>query len=140
MKTSSIQPYLFFSGRCDEAIAFYRETLGAELTFLMRYRESPDPTPPGMLPPGFEDKVMHASLTIGAATVMVSDGCETTINFSGFRLALTVPTPADVERVFGLLAEGGQVMMPPTKTFWSECFAMVTDKFGVGWMLNVPAA
>ncbi len=139
MKNSAVQPYLFFSGRCDEAIEFYQKTLGAELTFLMRYRESPDPAPPGMLPPGFEDKVMHASLSIGTSTVMVSDGCETTTNFAGFRLALVLSEPADVERIFAILADGGQVMMPPTKTFWSKCFAMVTDKFGLGWMLNVPA-
>lgn len=139
MKNSTVQPYLFFSGRCDEAIEFYQKNLGAELTFLMRYRESPDPAPPGMLPPGFEDKVMHASLTIGTSTVMVSDGCETTTNFAGFRLALILSEPSDVERIFAILADGGQVMMPPTKTFWSKCFAMVTDKFGLGWMLNVPA-
>ncbi|MEO8353952.1 MAG: VOC family protein [Chthoniobacteraceae bacterium] len=134
-----IQPYLFFGGRCDEAIAFYKNAVGAEVEMLMRYNESPDPTPPGMLAPGFEKKVMHASLKIGDSVVMASDGCggPDEGKFDGFSLSLAVPTEADANRVFTALSEGGEVRMPLTKTFWSPCFGMLTDCFGVGWMVNV---
>jgi PhnB protein len=132
-----IQPYLFFDGRCEEAIAFYRKTLGAEVQMLMRYKESPDPVPAGMLPPGSENKVMHASLQIGETVVMASDGhCSGKTNFHGFSLSITVPSAADAERVFAALADGGKVTMPLGKTFWSPCFGMLADRFGVGWMVS----
>lgn len=140
MHDTLIQPYLFFGGRCDEAIEFYRKGLGAEVEMLMRYRESPDPPPPGMLQPGFEDKVMHVTLRIGGAVLMASDGCSDGSSFDGFRLSLTMPTDDDAGRVFNALADGGNVEMALTKTFWSPCFGMVTDRFGVGWMVTVPTA
>ena len=133
-----IQPYLFFNGRCEEAIEFYRSALGAEVTMLMRYKDSPEPPPPGSVPPGWENKVMHANLRIGEATVMASDGNYSgQPDFQGVSLSITVPTVAAADRLFAALADGGQVQMPLTKTFWSPRFGMVTDRFGVGWMVNV---
>lgn len=137
MNNTLIQPYLFFSGRCEEAIAFYRQALGAELEMLMRFKDSPDPPPPGTLQPGFEDKVMHATLRIGGAVLMASDGCDDQSRFDGFRLSLALPSEADAQRVFTALSDGGQIQMPLTKMFWSPCFGMVTDRFGVGWMVTV---
>lgn len=137
MTTTLVQPYLFFGGRCEEALDFYRTALGAQVDFLMRYKESPQPQPPGMLPPGFENKVMHTTFRIGGATLMASDGCEEGAKFEGFSLSLTVPTETEANRVFGALAVGGQVKMPLTKTFWSPCFGMLTDRFGIGWMISV---
>jgi PhnB protein len=134
----AIEPYLFFNGRCEEAIEFYKKALGAEVLMMMRFKESPEPPPPGMLPAGFEDKVMHASLRIGDTTVMASDGCSMAQpNFEGFSLSLAVATEAEADRRFAALAEGGQVQMPLAKTFWSPRFGMVKDRFGVGWMVSV---
>jgi PhnB protein len=133
-----IQPYLFFEGRCEEAVAFYRHALGAEVTMLMRYRDSPESPPAGMLPPGCENKVMHTSLRIGESVVMASDGmCTGQPGFQGFSLSLTVPNETEADRLFAALADGGRVQMPLDKTFWSPRFGMVTDRFGVGWMINV---
>jgi PhnB protein len=135
-----IEPYLFFDGRCEEAIEFYRRTLGAEVTMLMRFRDAPDPPPPGMIAPGSEDKIMHASLRIGETNVMASDGrCMGTPSFQGVSLSLTVADEAEAERVFAALADGGQIQMPLGKTFFSPCFGMVADRFGVGWMVVVAA-
>jgi PhnB protein len=136
-----IQPYLFFEGRAEEAAEFYRRVLGAEVTMLLRYRDAPDPPPPGMIPPGSEDKVMHMSLAIGEATLLASDGsCGGAPSFQGFSLSLTVRDEAEAERTFAALAEGGQVRMPLGRTFFSPRFGMVADRFGVGWMVIVPAA
>ena len=132
-----IQPYLFFGGCCEEAIEFYRKALGAEVQILMRYKESPEPHPPGMLPAGWESKVMHSSLRIGETVVMASDGCGEKTSFDGFSLSLGVRTEAEADRAFNALADGGQVRMPLTKTFWSARFGMVADRFGVGWMVGV---
>ncbi len=134
----TITPYLFFAGRCDEALEFYRQAIGARVEMVMRYRESPDPVPPGMLQAGFEDKIMHASFLVGEARVMVSDGCDDKSKFDGFRLALAQPDEAAARSAFEALSQGGQVMMPLTRTFWSPCFGMLTDKFNVGWMVMVP--
>lgn len=134
-----IQPYLFFGGRCEEALEFYRSALGAQVDMIMRHKDSPEPPPPGLLQPGFEDKIMHASFRVGETTIMASDGCREDSSFSGFSLSLTVPSEPEADRVFALLADGGQVQMPLTKTFWSPCFGMLTDRFGVGWMVIVPA-
>lgn len=139
MPNIRIQPYLFFGGRCDEAIAFYREALGAEVEMLMRFRDSPEAPPEGTLPPGFEDKVMHASLRVGETTLMASDGCGEAGGFAGFSLSYAAPSEADAAAVFAALAEGGTVQMPLSKTFWSPCFGMLTDRFGVAWMVNVEA-
>jgi PhnB protein len=133
-----VEPYLFFDGNCEEALNFYRTTLGAEITMLMRFEESPEPHPPGMLPPGAEKKVMHASFKIGNSSIMASDGsCGGKPKFEGFALSVSVPTGADAERVFAALGQGGQVQMPMTKTFFSERFGMVADRFGVSWMVIV---
>jgi PhnB protein len=135
-ETMQVQPYLFFDGRCEEALEFYRSTLGAEVTMLMRFKDSPEPHPPGMVPPGAEDKVMHASLRIGDTTVMASDGqCLGQPNFQGFSLSLTVSDVAEADRMFSALANGGQVQMPLAKTFFSPCFGMLADRYGVGWMV-----
>ncbi|MGI8820434.1 MAG: VOC family protein [Chthoniobacterales bacterium] len=134
-----IQPYLFFGGRCEEAIEFYRGALGAEVLMLMRFDESPEPPPAGTLAPGMEKNVMHGCLRIGDATFMVSDGCgNEPTSFDGFSLSLTLPTKVQVDRAFDALAQGGEVRMPLGETFWSPHFGMVADKFGVGWMLSVP--
>ena len=130
-----MQPYLFFEGRCQEAIEFYRQALGAEVNMMMRYKESPDPT---MCAPGLEEKIMHASVSVGQATLLMSDGrCEGTAKFDGFALSLTVPGEAEAEQRFAALVEGGKVIMPLTKTFFSPRFGMVSDRFGVAWMILV---
>jgi PhnB protein len=132
-----VEPYLFFEGRCEEALDFYRRALGAEVTMLMRYKESPDPT---MSPPGAEDKVMHANLRIGNTTVMASDGlCEGHPVFQGFALSLSLTDKAEAERLFTALSDGGEVQMPLGETFFSPLFGMVADRFGVSWMINVIA-
>lgn len=131
-----IQPYLFFGGRCEEALEFYRRALGAKVEMLMRYKEAPEPMP--NMPDCFEDKVMHASLRIGGTTLMASDGrCEGAANFEGFSLSITVADEAEAERVFGALSDGGLVTMPLEKTFWAPKFGMLQDRFGVGWMVSV---
>jgi len=133
-----VQPYLSFNGRCEEAIAFYRKAVGAEVLMMMRFKESPEPPPPGMVPPGSENKIMHSSLRIGDSTVMATDGgCQGNASFQGFSLSLTVPSEAEADRVFAALAEGGEVRMPLTKTFFSPRFGMLADRFGVGWMVIV---
>lgn len=136
-----IESYLFFNGSCEKAVEFYRQALGAEVEMMMRYKESPEPLPPGRLPPGFEDKIMHASFRVGQTTVMASDGCSTDKpKFEGFSLAISVPTEAEADRIFAALAQGGQVRMPLAETFWSPRFGMVEDRFGVGWMVSVSPA
>src|ERR1035441_4632834 len=139
MNNTIVQSYLFFGGRCDEALEFYGTALGAKVDLLMRYKESPEPLPPGRLPAGFENKVMHATFSIGGTTLMASDGCEEGQSFTGFSLSLAVPTEVEANRAFAALAAGGQVKMPLTKTFWSPCFGMLTDRFGIGWMVSVLA-
>ncbi len=134
-----IQPYLFFEGRCEEALEFYRKALGAEVTMLMRYKDNPEPPETSKAPPGSENKVMHANFRIGDATVMASDGlCQGQPSFQGFSLSLTVPNVAEADRKFAALADGGQVRMPLAKTFFSPRFGMVADRFGVLWMIIVP--
>ena len=134
----SVEPYLFFEGRCEEAIEFYRKALDAQIQMIMRYKDSPEPPPPGMVPPGSENKVMHASFVAAGTTIMVSDGsCSGKPNFGGFSLAINAKSEADTDRYFNALVQGGQVQMPLGKTFWSPRFGMLTDKFGVGWMIGV---
>jgi PhnB protein len=133
-----VEPYLFFNGRCEEAVEFYKKALGAEVAMLMRFKDSPEPHAPGMLPPGSENKVMHVSFRVGDTTVMASDGfCKGQTDFQGLSLSLTVSNEAEADRVFAALADGGQVQMPLNKTFWSPRFGMVTDRFGLGWMVTV---
>jgi PhnB protein len=131
-----VQPYLFFDGKCEEAVEFYRRALGAEVVMLMRFRDSPEPAQPGMVPPGAEDKVMHAALRIGDTMVLGSDGrCLGQPDFRGFALSLTAADEAEADRLFAALAEGGQVQMALSKTFFSPRFGMVADRFGVSWMV-----
>jgi PhnB protein len=133
-----VQPYLFFDGKCEEAVEFYRRTLGAEVVMMMRFRDSPEPTQPGMVPPGAENKVMHAALRIGDTMVLGSDGrCLGQPDFRGFALSLTAADEAEADRLFAALAEGGQVQMALSKTFFSPRFGMVADRFGVSWMVYV---
>jgi PhnB protein len=134
----TIQPYLFFNGNCEQAIEFYRKALGAEVEMTMRFKESPEPPPPGTVPSSFEDKIMHASFRVGQTTVMASDGCAPDkASFQGFSLSLSVPTEAEADRAFNALADAGQVKLPLTKTFFSPRFGMVEDRFGIGWMIIV---
>jgi PhnB protein len=136
---AKIENYLFFDGRCEEAIEFYRRTLGAEVLMMMRYKDSPEPPQPGMTPPGSENKIMHATLKIGQSTLMASDGhCQGKPNFQGFSLSIPAANEAEAEKLFAALADGGQVQMPMAKTFFSPRFGMTTDRFGVGWMVIVP--
>lgn len=137
MKTPIIEPYLFFGGRCEEALEFYGKALGAKVEMLMRFKESPEPPQPGMVPPGFEDKVMHASFRIGDCVVMASDGCGESKGFEGFSLSLNVASEGEARKAFGALSDGGQVTLPLGKTFWSPCFGMLTDRFGIGWMVGI---
>lgn len=135
-----VQPYLFFHGNCEQAVEFYKKALGAELEMMMRFKDSPEPHPPGMLAPGWETKVMHSTFRIGQSTIMASDGCGTEKSaFQGFALSLAVKTEAEAEKAFGALSDGGQVQMPLTKTFWSPRFGMVVDRFGISWMVSVAA-
>ena len=112
-----VQAYLFFAGRCEEAVEFYKKALGAEVEMIMRFKDSPEPPQPGMVPPGSENKIMHVSFRIGDSMVMASDGrCEGAPSFQGFSLSLTVANEAEAGRVFAALSEGGQVQMPLSKT------------------------
>jgi len=134
-----IQPYLFFEGRCEEAIECYQQALDAEVEMVMRYDESPEPPPPGTVPPGSEKKILHSALRIGGALVMASDGgCSGKASFGGILLSLTVPDAATADRFFDALAVEGEVRMPMGETFWSPRFGMVADRFGVGWMIGLP--
>ena len=134
-----IQPYLFFEGRCQEALDFYQEVLDAEVLYAMRFGESPEPPPEGTLPPGFEDKIMHANVRVGETVFMASDGTcgATESGFRGFSLSISVPDEVTAERIFEALADGGKVELPLDSTFWSPCFGMLTDRFGVGWMVGI---
>ena len=135
MQVQQVQPYLFFDGRCEEAVNFYRTTLGAEVVMVMRFKENPEP---GMSPPGAGEKIMHMSFRVGDTTLLASDGeCGGRAKFQGFSLTLSVKTPADADRLFAALSEGGQVQMPMTQTFFAPRFGMVADRFGVSWMVIV---
>jgi len=134
-----VQSYLFFNGNCEEAVEFYRNALGAQVEFSIRFKESPEPPPPGMMPPNWENKIMHTSFKVGQTTVMASDGCGPEAKgFQGFSLSLSVATEAEADRYFNALAAGGKINMPLSKTFWSPRFGMLEDKFGIGWMVSMP--
>lgn len=138
MQKTEVKNYLFFSGRCEEALNFYQRHLGAHINFMMRFNESPDPLPEGMLQDGFENKIMHAECKVGNVDIYASDGCNDAESFSGFRLALIIQTQEDAERIFAALATDGKIDMPLMKTFWSPLYGQVTDQFGVGWMVMLP--
>lgn len=130
-----IQPYLFFEGRCQEAIDFYRQALGAEVVMQMAYKDSPVAT---SQPPEASDKVMHASLRIGEAEMFLSDGmCSGSASFQGFSLSLSPANDAEAASLFAALSDGGSVTMPLGKTFFASSFGMLRDRFGVGWMVMV---
>ena len=135
-----VEPYLVFDGRCDEAIEFYKKAVDAKVIMLMRYKECPDPSAAGKIATEMMDKVMHSSLRIGDSTVYATDGGrQGKSGFSGISLSLSVANDAEAERAFAALGEGGKVTMPMAKTFFSSRFGMVTDRFGVGWMVLVRA-
>ncbi|HET9668478.1 MAG TPA: VOC family protein [Casimicrobiaceae bacterium] len=135
-----VESYLFFDGRCEEAIDYYKRALDAEVVMMMRFKDSPEPPQPGMLAPGSENKIMHATMRIGETNVMASDGdCRGATKFDGFGLALEVRDAAEAKRRFDALADGGQTVMPLGKTFFSPCFGMVKDRFGVQWMVLAAA-
>jgi PhnB protein len=130
-----VQPYLFFDGRCEEALDFYRRKLGAEVSMLMRFKESPHQE---MCPAASGEKIMHTCFRIGDTAVMASDGrCEGKPNFQGFALSLAARDAAEAEQMFSALSDGGQVQMPLAQTFFSPRFGMVADRFGVSWMVVV---
>ena len=132
-----VQAYLFFDGRCEEALEFYRTAIGAQIEIAARFKDSPVPT---MCPSDSAEKIMHATFRIGETTVMASDGrCQSPPKFEGFSLSIAVPDEAEAKSLFTALADGGTVVMPLTPTFYSPCFGMVTDRFGVSWMIIVPA-
>ncbi len=134
-----IQPYLNFNGRCEEALEFYRRALGAEILMLMRFKDNPETPNPGMMPPGSENKVLHTSFRVSETTILASDcECEGQSKFQGVSLSLTVTNEKEAARLFANLSEGGQVQMPLSKTFFSPCFGVVADRFGLSWMLYVP--
>jgi PhnB protein len=133
-----VQAYISYCGQCEEALEFYKKSLGGEVTGLMRWKESPDPTMKA--PPGFEEKVMNASLRIGDTVLMADDSPgEASAEFKGVTLAIEVADDAEAQRVFTALVEGGKITMALAKTFWTSSFGMLTDKFGVPWMVNVAA-
>ncbi len=143
----SLMPYLFFDGRCEEAIDFYKTTLGATVETMMRFKDNPEPPNPEACGGDMDmsavtpDKIMHASFSVGGATVMASDGmCTGKPSFSGFSLSVDAKDEADADRLFGALAEGGTVQMPLARTFFSPRFGMVADRFGVSWMVIVDPA
>ncbi|HEY3598996.1 MAG TPA: VOC family protein [Paraburkholderia sp.] len=134
-----VQPYLFFNGRCEEALKFYGEKLGAEVLFQVPFKDAP-PNPERPIKPGTEDKIMHATFRIGTTELMGSDGdCNTADNtHTGFSLSLTADDLASGEKLFNALADGGQVMMPWQATFWTQGFGMLVDRFGISWMVTIP--
>ncbi len=133
-----VSPYLFFEGRCEEALEFYKSAVGAEVTFLMRFKDSPEPPQPGSVAPGSENKILHATFKVGDTLLHASDGtCHGSATYKGFSLSLTVATPAEADRFFAALTDKGRVQLPLTKTFFSPRFGMLTDRFGVGWMVYV---
>jgi PhnB protein len=136
-----VQAYLFLNGRCEEAIEFYKKALGAKVEMLLRFKDSPEPPQPGMVPPGSENKIMHSCLRIGDTAVMASDGCaDGQPKFEGFSLSVTAKNDAEAERLFAALSAGGKVTQPLIETFFSSRFGMLADRFGVNWMVVVEQA
>lgn len=134
-----VQPYLSFEGRCEEALEFYKQALGAEVLMLMRMKDAPDQPAAGTTPPDNGNKVLHSSFKIGDSVVMATDGyCAGKCNFEGITLSLTVKSDAEAERCFAALADGGQVKMPLSPTFFASKFGMLADRFGVSWMVHHP--
>jgi PhnB protein len=136
----AIQPYLFFRGRCEEAIAYYKKTLGAEVLMMLRFKDNPDKPGPDKVPKALDDRIMHASLRIAGTELMMSNGMKSgPLDFQCMTLSVSVPTEAEADRVFHALAKDGTVQMPLGKAFFSPRFGSVADKFGVSWMIMVPS-
>lgn len=134
-----VLPYLDFSGRAEEAAEFYQKAVGAKVNVKMRVSDSPDPMPPGMMPPGSEQKILHMELQIGASKVMATDGmCTGKTNFAGVSLTAIVDSPEEAGKVFASLTDGGNVQMPLGPTFFAHSFGTLSDKFGVTWMVIAP--
>jgi PhnB protein len=132
-----VEPYLMFAGRCEEALAFYQRAIDAQPVMVMRFKDSPEP-PAMPLPAGWDDKIMHSGFKIGDTLVMASDGMSAEPqSFKGVTLSITADSEAQARRFFDALAEGGSVFMPLGKTFWSPCFGMCSDRFGVQWMVGL---
>ena len=130
-----VLPYLFFNGRCEEALAFYSKTIGAKAEGMMRFSQNPDQS---TTTPANKDKVMHAQFKLGDSMIFVSDGMATgKTNFDGFSLAIAADSEADAKQMFGALGEGGAVTVPLSETFFAKSFGMLKDRFGVSWMLIV---
>ena len=138
MTTPYVQPYLFFAGRCEEALAHYQTHLGTQVFMTMRYGDSPGACAEGQLPENWGGKIMHCSFSVGTSVLMGSDGMSDEKKGGGYCLSLTMPDANEARRVFEALAEGGEVFMPIDPTFWSPCFGMVTDRFGISWMITIP--
>lgn len=138
MSKLPVHIYLIFSGRCEEALRFYKETIGAEIKTIMKFNEAPQPPPSGTLQPGFEDKVMHSEFVVNGTTIMASDGQNDKNKFCAFSLMLSCQNEVEAKGAFRALSDGGKVTMPMGPTFWSPCFGMLVDKFGMGWMVMVP--
>jgi len=134
---ATIHPYLFFGGRCEDALAFYKAALGATVDMVMRFNESPQPVPAHKLATGFETKIMHSQFRVADNVIMASDGTDATRNFAGFSLCLSFDSEPEVDRAFKALSSGGKVVMPLAKTFYSARYGMLTDPFGVNWMVMV---
>jgi PhnB protein len=133
-----VEPYLMFSGRCEEALEFYKTAVNAQSVMVMRFDESPDKNHPMPLPPGWGQKIMHCGFMVGQTLVMASDGMTTDrVDYSGVSLSITADDEAQAKRLFDALSQGGNIFMPLSKTFWSPCFGMCSDKFGVNWMIGI---
>ncbi len=136
-----VQPYLSFEGRCEEALDFYKKALGVKVDFMMRFKDNPDQGAEGCMPPNSSEKVMHSSFKIGESVVMATDGmCNGKPDFKGVTLSISVGNEAEADKTFHALADGGNVIMPLGKTFFSPRFGMVADKFGMSWMVIIPQA
>jgi len=130
-----VQPYLFFDGRCDEALEFYAKAVRAKVATKLRFKDSPDKS---MAAAADADKVMHAEFQIGETKLFASDGRSPgEPRFDGFALTVTAKSATEADAIFAALADGGQVRMPLTKTFFSPRFGMLADRFGVHWMVLV---
>ena len=132
-QNETVQPYIFFDGKCEEALEFYKGAIGAKVDMMMRFKEAPDQS---QMQPNTGEKVMHAAFHVGTTQVLASDGhCAGKPSFQGFGLALNAKNDAEAEKLFTAVGKGGQVLEPLTKTFFASKFGMVTDKFGIMWMV-----
>ncbi|MCB1852433.1 MAG: VOC family protein [Gammaproteobacteria bacterium] len=138
LRQAKVNNYLFFSGRCEEALDYYCRHLGARIELLFRFGDSPEPIPEGAIPPDFDNKVMHAEFTLGDTRLFASDGCSINGPVGGFSLALTLTVEEAVRRAFTALADGGSIVMPLEPTFWSPLYGQVNDRFGISWMVMMP--